>query len=405
MLSYRGAVSWLLSRLPMYQNRGKEAYRPRLEGIIKICEYLGNPQNDILAIHIAGTNGKGSTSHMLASILHEAGYKVGLYTSPHLKSFRERIKVNGRNILKCSVVDFVNAHKHKLEELNLSFFEMTVAMAFDYFKRNTVDIAIIEVGLGGRLDSTNIITPRVSVITNIGRDHTQLLGHTLSDIASEKAGIIKRKIPVVIGETQSQIDQIFIDKACQMQSKIYFADRDTHSLFHCDLKGKYQIKNQKTTLKTLEVISPYFKTTAEHIQKGLSKVSENTKLRGRWQKLGECPSIYCDIAHNMEGLKMVLSQIKEQTYHKLHLVLGFVEDKDIDNLLKLFPKEATYYFCKSNIERGLNANVLLEKARKYHLNGKSYRSVKEAFQEAKQKANDRDFIYIGGSTFVVAEIL
>ncbi len=346
-----------------------------------------------------------STAHMLASVLQEAGYKVGLYTSPHLKNFRERIRINGQIVSKHFVVNFINRHKSKLEELRLSFFEMSVAMAFEYFNQNRVDISIIEVGLGGRLDSTNIIIPKVSVITNIGKDHIQFLGDTLCKIAVEKAGIIKYKIPVVIGETQLEVEQVFMDKASEMRCDIYFADREVTSIFSCDLKGKYQVKNQKTALKTIEIISDEFRITSIHIQRGLAKVYENTGLKGRWQKLGEQPIIYCDTAHNREGLEIVLEQIKQQDYITLHIVMGFVNDKDIDNLLELFPKQAKYYFCKPHIERGLNAELLQQKASVYHLNGKCYASVNKAFQRAKHQAREEDFIYVGGSTFVVAEVL
>jgi dihydrofolate synthase/folylpolyglutamate synthase len=343
---------------------------------------------------------------MLASILQEAGYIVGLYTSPHLKDFRERIKLNGNEISEEFVVDFIDKHKQFFETHSLSFFEMTVGMAFDYFSKEKVDVAVIEVGMGGRLDSTNIITPLVSVITNIGLDHTQFLGTTLEDIAKEKGGIIKEKIPVIIGETQLETKDIFKEISKRKNSKIYFADQKENEAYESDLKGNYQKHNIITVLKTIKLIQDkHFKISEDNIREGLLNVVENTGLKGRWQILQENPKIICDTAHNKEGLDYVMGQLKDEIYEQLHMVFGVVNDKDVDSILPLLPKKATYYFCKPNIPRGLDSEILRNKFMRNGFTGKSYVSVKEALISAKTHATKSDLIYVGGSTFVVAEII
>ena len=394
----------MFAQLPMYQRKGKKAYNSKLDGIIAFASYLENPQERFKSIHVAGTNGKGSSSHMLASVLQEAGYKVGLYTSPHLKDFRERIRINGVPISKDNVVKFVTTHKAFLETEKLSFFEMTVGMAFNYFSESAVDIAIIEVGLGGRLDSTNIITPEVSLITNIGYDHTDVLGSTLPEIASEKAGIIKTGIPVVVSEYQSETASVFEDVAKENKASLLYASEQDYPSYKTDLLGAYQRKNVKGVLATLNALKG-FSLSDIHLKTGLLAVSSNTGLMGRWQLLGEKPKIICDTAHNKEGLELVLTQLKQEKFSKLHVVLGFVKEKDLDGILLLFPKKAQYYFCKPNIDRGLDVKILQEKAANYNLNGTIYPNVKEAYKAAKDNASTSDFIYIGGSTFVVAEVL
>ncbi|HQW69605.1 MAG TPA: folylpolyglutamate synthase/dihydrofolate synthase family protein [Flavobacterium sp.] len=406
-MNYQETLDWMFNQLPMYQTQGASAYKEDLTNTILLANYLGNPEKQLKCIHVAGTNGKGSTSHMLASILQEAGYKVGLYTSPHLKDYRERIKINGKDIDETFVVEFIAAHKSFLENTQLSFFEMSVGLAFDFFSKNKTDINIIEVGLGGRLDSTNIITPLVSVITNIGLDHTQFLGNTLEAIAFEKAGIIKPAIPVVIGEYLPETKHVFIKKAAETNSEIFFASDLITQDYPSDLIGDYQIHNKKTVLQTLKVLqdTTSFKIAETAIQLGFQNTINNTGLQGRWQQLGSNPKIVCDTAHNGHGLRIVLNQLKKEDYTQLHIVLGVVNDKNLDEILPLFPKEAKYYFCKPNISRGLDTFILYKKATEFGLKGEIYNSVSKAYSIAKENAAATDFIYIGGSTFVVAEIL
>jgi dihydrofolate synthase/folylpolyglutamate synthase len=410
-MDYQETIDWMFNQLPMYQLQGASAYKKDLTNTHLLIDHLDNPQEKIKCIHVAGTNGKGSTSHMLASILQEAGYKVGLYTSPHLKDFRERIKINGPEvsgeISEKFVSDFINKHKAFFEANDMSFFEMTVGLAFDYFAKEKVDIAVIEVGMGGRLDATNIITPLVSVITNIGLDHTQFLGNTLESVAFEKAGIIKPNIPVVIGEYTPETKPVFLAKAKECNSEIYFASDLITENYPSDLIGDYQMHNKKTVLQTIAILNNQkeFKITPENIKSGLLQVVKNTGLQGRWQQLGEFPKVICDTAHNKNGLEIVLKQIQKQKFDNLHIVLGVVNDKDLDEILPLFPKNAFYYFCKPNIPRGLEASILEKKAAMFGLKGEVYNSVTDAYQKAKQNAAKSDLIYIGGSTFVVAEIL
>lgn len=405
-MTYQETVNWMFAQLPMYQNQGKTAYKADLNNTLELVSYLNNPQNKFKTIHVAGTNGKGSTSHMLSSILQEAGYRVGLYTSPHLKDFRERIKIDGQEIQESFVVDFISKHRDFFEAHTLSFFEMTVGMAFDYFAQEKVDVAIIEVGMGGRLDSTNVILPEVSVITNIGLDHTQFLGTTLEAIAGEKAGIIKKGIPIIIGETQEETSFVFEKVAKQKQAPIIFADQKIDYNLESDLKGSYQVNNIKTVVATVEELrTKSFKVSDINLKEGLSRVVQNTGLQGRWQILQQTPKIICDTAHNAAGLKYAMKQLSQELFEHLHIVFGVVNDKDVDAILHLLPKNATYYFCKPNIPRGLEAEKLKNVFLKNGFQGMDYESVGEALVAAKQAASPSDVIYVGGSTFVVAEII
>jgi dihydrofolate synthase/folylpolyglutamate synthase len=405
-MNYQETTNWMFNQLPMYQLQGASAYKEDLTNIKILAAHLDNPQNQLKCIHVAGTNGKGSTSHMLASILQEAGYKVGLYTSPHLKDFRERIKINGEDISEDFVCEFISKHKSFFEANDMSFFEMSVGLAFDYFASEKTDIAIIEVGLGGRLDATNIIIPLVSVITNIDLDHTQFLGNTPAAIAGEKAGIIKPNVPVVIGEYTAETQPVFLAKAEENKAPIYFASDLISAVFPSDLIGDYQFHNKKTVQQTIAVLNAQgeFKVSEDDLKTGLRNVVKNTGLQGRWQQLGENPKIICDTAHNKHGLAVVMNQIQKEAFENLHIVLGVVNDKDLEAILPLFPKKAQYYFCRPDSSRGLSTEILKEAAAKYDLKGEKYNSVEIAFAEAKKNASKKDFIYVGGSTFVVAEL-
>ncbi|KGO90906.1 bifunctional folylpolyglutamate synthase/dihydrofolate synthase [Flavobacterium subsaxonicum] len=404
-MTYKETTEWMFSRLPVYQLQGASAYKKDLGNTLLLAKHLGNPEKKIKAIHVAGTNGKGSVSSMLASILQEAGYKTGLYTSPHLKDFRERIKINGQDISEDFVMRFIAANKTFFEAQDLSFFEMTVGLAFDYFVEENVDIAIIETGLGGRLDSTNIITPLISVITNIGLDHTFFLGNTLTAIAGEKAGIIKPGIPTVVGEYTAETRSVFVNKAAEVDAPLYFASDEVLEDYESDLKGDYQHHNKKTVLKAIELLQPYFQVTTEHVNTGLLNVVRNTGLLGRWQQLHENPTVIADTAHNPHGLSSVMQQVQEQKYDTLRIVFGVVNDKDLSEILPLLPKNAVYYFTEPNISRKLDKNILQQSATEFNLKGNVYNSVAEAYDQAMADATHEDFIYIGGSTFVVAEIL
>ena len=404
-MNYKETTDWLFSQLPMFQNQGASAYKNDLSNIILLDEYLKKPHTKFKTIHVAGTNGKGSTSSLLASVLQEAGYKVGLYTSPHLKDYRERIRINGKLIPEDCVIDFVQKHKTFFEGYQLSFFEMSVGLAFDYFANEKVDVAIIEVGLGGRLDATNIIKPLVSVITNIGLDHVLFLGDTLDKIAFEKGGIIKNNIPVVVGEYVLETKEVFDELAVNNNSKIIFAEDEVVKDIPCALVGDYQIANKKTVLLTLSLLSDVFIVSKNDVEKGFLNVVENSGLLGRWQVLNVFPKVVCDTAHNSHGLKIVLNQIKKEKFNRLHIVLGVVNDKDLESILPLFPKNANYYFCSPNVSRGLDAEILKIKAFEYLLVGEVYSSVREAYDEAFRSSETSDFIFIGGSTFVVAEII
>jgi dihydrofolate synthase/folylpolyglutamate synthase len=417
----------------MFQRIGSAAYKDNLDNTIALCTRLNNPERKFKSIHIAGTNGKGSTSHMLASILQAAGLKVGLYTSPHLKDFRERIKINGQLIPQQHIIDFVNAHKAFFDELKPSFFEMTVGLAFDYFAAQKVDIAVIEVGLGGRLDSTNVITPELSIITNISFDHVALLGNTLEKIAGEKAGIIKPHIPVIIGETQTATAPVFIEKAKKQPASLLFADRiytakGAHQTWEGDklylvadiekegtliyknlqseLLGFYQLKNIPTVLAAVEQLNKKgYQLSEAVVRKGIKHVVETTGLLGRWQVLAQKPLIIADTGHNEAGIKEVLAQLRVTPHEQLHMVIGMVNDKDISKVLDLLPKQATYYFCKANIPRALSEKDLQTAAKEKGLTGDVYETVALALEAAKNKATASDLILVGGSTFTVAEIV
>lgn len=405
-MDYSATLDYLFKQLPMYQRVGSAAYKVDLNNTYQLCEILNQPQNKFKTVHVAGTNGKGSTSHMLASVLQEAGHKVGLYTSPHLKDFRERIKINGIEIPQQTVIDFVNKYKANFEAINLSFFEWTVGLAFYYFAEQQVDIAIIETGLGGRLDSTNVINPLLAIITNIGLDHTQFLGNTLEKIANEKGGIIKPNTPVIIGETQKKTEAIFIEIANKVNAPIYFADKKYHPLYKCDLLGQYQKKNIITCLQSIEILNQLgWKISEKYIEQGLKNVIKNTSLLGRWQTISENPLIICDTAHNFSGLSIVLQQLKALNKNTIHIVLGTVNDKSVDEILALFPKNAKYYFCQANIPRALAVDKLHILGQQHGLKGEAYNTVNEALKNAKANYTTNDVIFVGGSTFVVAEVL
>ena len=396
----------MFNKLPVYQNSGAFKYKIDLQNIYDLSSYLGDPHTKLKTIHVGGTNGKGSTSHILSSILQGSGYNVGLYTSPHLKDFRERIKINGDCIAKDNVVKFIESHKEYLDGNKLSFFEMTVGMAFDYFKNQEVDIVIIEVGMGGRLDSTNIIDPEISVITNIGLDHTKFLGNTLLEIAHEKSGIIKKGKTVIIGETQEELVDVFINKAKELNSKITFADQQKKHNYISDLQGSFQSKNIQTAISVIhELTKSNWNVDIDAIRLGILRVHTNTGFTGRWTVLNQNPLTICDTAHNKEGLSIVLKDISSIKYSKLHFVIGFVEDKELDSIIDLFPKDAIYYFCKPDVKRGLCAITLESIFKSNSRFGSSYKSVKEALVSATENSNESDLIYIGGSNFVVAEVI
>jgi len=427
---YKETLQYMFSKLPMYQRVGSVAYKKDLTNIVKLCNYLGNPHLKFPCIHIAGTNGKGSTSHLLAAAFQTKKYKTGLYVSPHYKDYRERIKIDGKYIPVKFVVDFIEELKPIIEEINPSFFELNVAMAFAYFASKNVDIAIIETGLGGRLDSTNIIKPVLSVITNISYDHMSLLGETLPEIAFEKAGIIKEGIPVVIGEKQAEVATVFEKRASEHNAKLYNASdhfkaelkesnpdydvfdiyKDNQLIFEglkFELKGSFQTKNMLTVLATLAIYNElhpgFFKT--EDIYTAFANVKSLTNFIGRWQILMQKPMVIADSGHNEAGIANVIDQLNSLHYNKLHMVIGVVNDKDIDKMLAMFPHDASYYFAKANIPRGLDAKLLREKAKRYNLKGKAFSSVNKAYKAALVNAAEDDLIFIGGSTFVVAEVL
>lgn len=403
-MTYVQTLDWMFAQLPMYQQKGKSAYNAKLDNTLAFAAHLDHPEKKFKSIHVGGTNGKGSSSHMLASVLQEAGYKTGLYTSPHLKDFRERIRIDGILVDEKFIVDFIQRNTPFLNENRLSFFEMTVGMAFDYFARETIDIAIVEVGLGGRLDSTNIITPEVALITNIGLDHIDILGDTLAKIAFEKAGIIKENVPIVISEYQKDTAEAFEAIANSKRAKLTYADREITKEYKTSLLGNYQSKNVKGIVAVLKELKN-FQVMEEHIVRGLQNVTQNTGLMGRWQILRTAPMVVCDTAHNSEGLSLVLQQIHQQKYDALHIILGFVKDKNLDAILPLFPKNAEYYFCRPDIPRGLDVEILQQKAKVFGLKGKWYTSVADAYDTALKNADATDFLFIGGSTFTVAEVV
>jgi dihydrofolate synthase/folylpolyglutamate synthase len=429
-MTYTDALHYLYAAFPMYQQIGSTAYKANLNNTYLLDEYFGQPHRKFKTIHVAGTNGKGSVSHMLASVLQAAGYKTGLYTSPHLIDFRERIRVNGSPVSKQFVTAFTNTHQAIFEKVQPSFFEMIVFMAFEYFAHEEVDVAIIEVGLGGRLDATNIITPEVSVITNISKDHTQILGNTLPEIAREKAGIIKKGIPVVIGETQKEISGIFENIARKENCKIYFADKQyiidykfheidglvNHHVRACpywnienisiDLKGMYQKKNIITVFMTLAILDQKgLKIDQNSVINGLKQVVSSTGLQGRWLEVSHNPLTVCDTAHNFDGLNNVMKQILDTPHKRLHMVLGFVADKDVNLIMSILPREANYYLCEPSIPRAKKVTDLQLLFEEHKMQHAAFKHVSEAFLSAQQKAGENDFIYIGGSTFVVADFL
>ncbi len=428
---YEETLKFLFAQLPMYQRTGKAAYKSNLSNTLALDKFYGHPHTQFKTVHIAGTNGKGSVSHMLAAVLQKAGYKTGLYTSPHLKDFRERIKINGNEVSKEFVVEFVEKSQEIIKKIQPSFFEMTVLMAFDYFAAEKVDVAVVETGMGGRLDSTNIITPLLSVITNIALDHTTFLGKTLTGIAKEKAGIIKKRIPVVIGERHPETVPVFQAKANKNHSEIFFAEdcfqidyglenfrgkqifnvkkneEKYYPKIELDLLGTYQRKNLLTTLCAIEILiaKELLKIDKKNIYEGLKHSAQLTGLQGRWQILQYNPMVVSDIAHNANGLSAVFEQVKNTPYKNLHIVTGFVNDKEVDKILSLFPKDATYYFTQANIPRALPVEVLYEKAKKNHLHGQPFKMVADAFAVAINQSGGNDMVLITGSAFVVAEII
>lgn len=431
-MTYNQSIRFLYESLPMYQRVGAAAYKANLNNTIDLLNHFQNPQQHFKAIHIAGTNGKGSLSHNLASILQEKGYIVGLYTSPHLKTFRERIRINGQMIDEKYICQFVENNRDVFNKIQPSFFEMTVAMAFTYFSDKKVDIAVVEVGMGGRLDSTNLINPDLTIISNIDYDHMQFLGNTLPEIAKEKAGIIKENVPVVIGETHAETEKVFMSVAAACNAPIVFADQHfslnrvkrirkkdtpllTFDIMHYNqnyvqqcvspLTGIYQEKNFLTLAAAFEILKEKMNLSEKHFKNGIKRCIRNTGLQGRWQRLQSKPLCIADIGHNEAGIRMNVNQLKTMSFRKLHIVLGVVNDKDIDTMLALLPKDARYYFCKANIPRGLKAGMLKKKAKQYGLHGSCYPSVKEAYKQAKSNADSKDVVFVGGSAFTVAEVI
>jgi len=431
-MTYDETLQYLYDFAPMFQKVGSSAYKEGMENSFLIDKHLNHPHKQYKTIHVGGTNGKGSTSHLLASILQEAGYKTGLYTSPHLLDFRERIKVNGEMIDKEYVVDFIARNQAFFESIQPSFFELTTGMAFAYFAEQKVDIAVIEVGLGGRLDCTNVITPVLSIITNISFDHTQLLGNTLTAIAREKAGIIKPGVPVVIGEAEGEVREVFeglkpchpaldaespknyqriagLRYATPAMTQMFFVQDEKPSGWKNEvispLQGFAQEKNTATVLCAIDILKDIINVPPQAIVQGFKNVIENTSLMGRWQIVGRHPKIVLDVGHNVGGIEYIVRQLQSEKYERLHIVFGMVKDKDISAVLALLPKNAIYYFTQANIPRALDANLLAEQAGKFGLQGKIFSTVSEAFSAAKQNATKKDFIFVGGSTFVVAEAL
>ena len=424
-MTYEETITYLYNSAPLFQNVGGDAYKEGLETTLTLDKHFGHPHRKFRTIHVAGTNGKGSCSHTLAAILQSAGYKVGLYTSPHLVDFRERIRVNGEMIPRQRVIDFVEQHRSFFEPLHPSFFELTTAMAFNYFAEQQVDVAVIEVGLGGRLDCTNIIRPDLCVITNISFDHIQFLGDTLAKIAAEKAGIIKPGIPVVIGETTPETKPVFMETAQKQGAPIHFAEEEQLVVSHLPQNGKNyywtrdyphlegelgglcQVYNTNTLMSAIRVLTSIgYKIEEEHVRRGFANVCALTGLMGRWQKIQESPAAFCDTGHNKAGIELILKQLSIQKYHHLHIVIGMVNDKDIRGVLDMLPRNATYYFTKASVRRALNEREVQRLAKEVAgLEGNTYPNVKEAFEAANANAQKDDFIFVGGSTFVVADLL
>jgi dihydrofolate synthase/folylpolyglutamate synthase len=403
-MNYKETVNWLFNQLPVYQRDGFLKYKLDLSTISSVCNSLENPQKNFKSIHVAGTNGKGSTSHMLASIFIESGYKVGLYTSPHLSDFRERIRINGKMIPQPNVVSFVEKNFVYFQENKISFFEMTVAMAFDYFSNEKVDIAIIETGLGGRLDATNIIDPILSVITNIGLDHQVFLGESIREIAKEKAGIIKRGKPVVISEYQPLIHDIFFDRSKELESDLYLAKDSVLKDYSSDLKGSFQKKNIQGVVKSISVLKEY-EISDNNIEKGLLNVVKNTGLRGRWEIINHNPKTIIDVGHNSEAFQLNIEEIKKTSFNKLRIVIGFVEGKDYKKILNLFPKDTFFYLCQPKIKRALSVKEIFSYCENNGLKSKLFMSVKSAYENCKNESNENDLIFICGSNFVISELI
>lgn len=405
-MNYSETLAFIFSQLPMYQRIGKAAYKANLDNTHALLKALGNPENSFKSVHVAGTNGKGSTSHMLASIFQEAGYKTGLYTSPHLLDFRERIKINGKVISEADVVSFISGIENQIDKIKPSFFELTVAMAFVHFSNEKVDIAIIETGLGGRLDSTNVVLPELAVITNIGMDHMQFLGNDLLSIAREKAGIIKTETPVVIGQVDKDIRLLFTEIAHEKNAAISFSEDSTFSFLPCDLKGDYQRFNIRTTLASIKVLQELgWQISRANCEQGLLKTRVNTGLIGRWDIVREKPKVICDTGHNREGINEIVKQLAKEKFENLHVVLGTVNDKSISDILALLPKNAAYYFCQASVPRSLKVEELHQIAKKNTLKGRCFSSVGKAYDAALAESNEGDLIFVGGSTFVVADFL
>jgi dihydrofolate synthase/folylpolyglutamate synthase len=432
-MNYKETLGYLFNQLPMFHRIGPAAYKANLDNTLALSRHLGEPEKKFRSIHIAGTNGKGSVANMLASVLQQQGYKTGLATSPHLKDFRERIRINGEMISKTAVSEFIQKHRGFFEQLNPSFFEITIALTFEFFAREQVDIAVIETGLGGRLDSTNILTPEISIITNIGMDHMNLLGDTLEKVAAEKAGIIKEGIPIVVGKHQPGVQEVFEAVAREKNAPLHMAS-DSYAFFSADTKdpgghlvqeiifkgpggalntyatdllGVYQRENLATVLAALDLLQQQglFRVTEQALRQGLLQVKENTGFKGRWYQMGKRPRIICDTGHNSDGIKMVTSQLSSLGYAKLRIVLGMVDDKDVKGVLSLFPQDATYYFCKPGVPRGLDPQKLAAAAALEGLRGEVFTSVEAALRAAKKDASRNDLIFVGGSTFVVAEVV
>lgn len=408
-MDYKDTLSYLYNSVPMFQQVGSSAYKEGLENTWTLDEHFGHPHRQYRTIHVGGTNGKGSCSHTLAAILQEAGYRVGLYTSPHLVDFRERIRVNGQPVPEEYVVNFVETERNFFEPLHPSFFELTTAMAFRYFADEQVDVAVIEVGLGGRLDCTNILQPDLCIITNISFDHTQFLGDTLDKIAEEKAGIIKSGIPVIIGETTPETKPVFMEKAQEVGAPLFLAEQDDADYYPeliCELQGLYQIKNTRTLLTAIRQLQSIgFKLSEDAVRSGFAHVVELTGLMGRWQKLQDAPVLICDTGHNVGGISYIIRQIEQQSYRKLHIVLGMVNDKDIRGVLALLPRDAVYYFTKASVKRALPEDELARLAAETGLHGKCYPDVPSAVCAAQEKSLPEDFIFVGGSSFIVADLL
>jgi dihydrofolate synthase/folylpolyglutamate synthase len=424
-MNYQETLAFMFSQLPMYQRLGQTAFKKDLTNISLLCEALGNPQNKFKSVHIGGTNGKGSSSHLLSAILQSAGYKTGLYTSPHLKNYTERIKINGNEVSKDFVVAFIAQNKIHIEKIKPSFFELTVAMAFDFFAKQKVDVAIIEVGLGGRLDSTNIISPQVSLITNISLDHQQMLGDTIEEIAFEKAGIIKENTPIVISEKQEKTTALFFKTSQEKKTQIHFASdnfeiktkgEEHYAIFHNEkpyltgislaLRGEHQQKNLLGVLQVVEIVkSQGFTISNLNLKKGIQEVLELTRFQGRWQVISQSPLTICDIGHNEDAIQIIIKQLAKINYQKLHFVIGTVNDKDVDKMLNQLPKDATYYFCQAQIPRALAVDELQQKAEQHQLKGKIIPDVKTAILTAQNEAQEGDLVFVGGSAFVVAEAI